>query len=96
MHADDDDQNELLDLAVISEARRLAAQAVMLLEHPKIRSIESNSGLYRTAEDCSRLLLHIVEMTEHCSDAEEFDVLLYLIRGQTDGLGRALSLLRIP
>lgn len=93
---DDDDQGGLLDLAMISEARRLAAQAVMLLEHPKIRNLESKSGSYRTADDCARLLLQFVERSERCSDAEEFDVLLNLIRGMAEGLGGALSLLRIP
>jgi hypothetical protein len=93
---DHDDPDELPDSAVISEARRLAAIAVMLIEHPKIAFDEGNSGLYGTAKDCAELILHLVQRTERCSDAAEFDALLYLIRCHAEGLGWTLSLLQIP
>lgn len=80
----------------ISEARRLAASVAMMLDHPRMKAVEGESGLYRTAREQAEGLLYLVQKTETCSDAEEFDVLLYLIRCDADGLAWTLSLLRIP
>jgi hypothetical protein len=92
----DDGPDDLIDLASISEARRLAAIAVMLLENPNLAAGEGQSGLYVTALSHAKVILYLVRETEACSDAEEFDVLLYLIHCNVDGLARTLSLLRIP
>jgi hypothetical protein len=86
---------EMPELAHISEARRLAAQALMLLEHPKMKADEG-SGLYVAAFAQARLILYLVQESERCMDAEKFDVLQYLICCQADGLAGALSLLRTP
>jgi hypothetical protein len=90
-----DPSDDVPESTEISDARLLATQAVMLLEHPKMK-VEEGSGLYGTALSQARLILHAVLETERCTDAEEFDVLLYLICCQADGLAETLTLLRIP
>ena len=92
----DDDPDDPPDLALISDAQRLAAMAEMLLENPKLVASQGSSEFYETAHDNSKLILRLVGQLENCSSAEEFDVLLYLICRHADGLARALSLLRIP
>ena len=87
--------DDVPELAWISEARRLAAQAVMLLEHPKMKADEG-SGLYVAALGQARLILDLVQLSERCQDAEEFDALHYLICCNADGLAETLSLLRTP
>jgi hypothetical protein len=84
------------DAVVISEARQFAEGAVMLLEHPKMMTAHRHSGLYGTAFVQARAILHFVQTSETCNDAEEFDVLLYLIHCHVDDLVGTLSLLRIP
>jgi hypothetical protein len=94
--SEDDDPFDMPELALISDARQLAALAEMLLEHPKFKAGEGNSGLYVTAQKNSKMIKHLVRDVGECSSAEEFDVLLYLICRSAEGLARALSLLRIP
>ncbi|MDB5331318.1 MAG: hypothetical protein JWP03_2469 [Phycisphaerales bacterium] len=96
MEIHDNESDDVPELALISEARRLANLVVMLLEHPKMRAYEDKSGLYATAFRQAVLLLYFVQESEVCSNAEEFDVLLYLICCYADGLALTLSLLRIP
>jgi hypothetical protein len=95
MNDHDHSSDDVPDSARISEARRLAAQAVMLLEHPRMKA-DQGSGLYVAAFAQARLILYLVQESERCKDAEEFDVLQYLICCQADGLAEALSLLRTP
>jgi len=93
---DHDAPDDSADAAVISEARQLAAGAVMLLEHPEMMTAYRHSGLYGTAFVQARAILHFVQESQTCNDAEEFDVLLYLIHCQVEDLVRTLSLLHIP
>jgi hypothetical protein len=92
----DDDGPDGPDLAFITEARQLAAIAVMLLEHPKMKVNKGKSGLYVTAMNHATLILQLVLHSEKCSDAAEFDALLYLICRHADRLALALSQLQIP
>ncbi|HEY8750764.1 MAG TPA: hypothetical protein VIM11_22460 [Tepidisphaeraceae bacterium] len=92
----DDGPDDWPDSALISEARRQAAATLLLLEHPKFQDGEGKSGLYETAHGCAQLILQLVQESQHCSGAEEFDVLLHLVCTQAEGLAQALSLLRIP
>ncbi len=92
----DDVPDDMPESTVISEARRLAASAAIMLDDRRMKDVNGNSGLYVTAVQHSKLILHLVQESEKCADAEEFDVLLYLIRCNADGLAWAISLLRIP
>lgn len=92
----DDDPDEVPEFALISEARRHAAIAQMLLEHPKVKASNGESGSYVTALAHCELILHLVRTSEHCTDAEEFDGLLYSICCNAEGLARTLSQIRIP
>jgi hypothetical protein len=92
----DDGPDDMPESAWISEARRLAASAVMLLEHPRMRAGEGDSGLYETAIAQAKLILHLVDESERCATADEFDVVYYLICCQADSLALTYSLLRIP
>lgn len=95
MENHDDVSDDVPDSTDISEAHRLAAQAVMLLEHSKMK-VNAGSGLYVAASAQARLILYLVQESERCKDAEEFDALRYLICCSADGLSEALSLLQIP
>ncbi len=83
------------EMANISEARERAASALMLLEHPNFEAIKG-TGLYVTAMEQAKFILHLVQETEVCSSAAEFDVFLNLICMYADGLAETLSLLQIP
>ena len=88
--------DDVPDSTWISEARQLAATARLLLEHPKIQADEGHSGLYETARRHAQLILHLVQESESCPSAEEFDVLLYLICNLAESLAFTLSQLPIP
>lgn len=96
MEDHDTGPDDMTELALISEARQYAASVVMLLEHPKMNAGIGNSGLYVTAYAQAKLILHVVQESETCSDAEEFDVLLYLVCCEAASLAVTLSQLRIP
>lgn len=91
-----DDPDVVPEPALISEAKRYAAQWHLLLEHPKVKARNGDTGFYVTALTLCETILRLTQESEHCSSAEEFDVLLYLICCQTESLERTISLLRIP
>jgi len=92
---DDDPDDGLFEAAEISDARERATLAAMLLQHPKMKAVP-DMGLYATAMEQAKLVLKLVDQTETCSSAQEFDVLLNLVCCQADCLAETLSLLRIP
>ncbi len=92
---DGSDDEDVPEFAFISEARRLAASAVMLLEHSRMDEIKG-TGLYVTAYDQAKLIMHCVQVSEDGCNAEEFDVLRHLICRGAENLAETLSLLRIP
>ena len=92
----DDDPDDVPELALISDAREFAASAEMILENPRMKAGQGNSGIYVTALTHTQLILHLVREVDECTGAQEFDALLYLICCNADGLARTLSLLRIP
>jgi hypothetical protein len=94
-HDDGPDDEFVPELAYISNARRIAASVVMLLEHPKMAA-NKGTGLYVTVFEQAQFILKCIQMTEACKDPAEFDVLLNLICRSADNLVEALSLLSIP
>lgn len=92
----DPELDDVTEAAFISEARQFAARAVLMLEHPKLNGGDGQAEHYGKAYDTAKLVLHLVQQSEVCSDAEEFDDLLYLICCHADCLARSISRLRIP
>jgi hypothetical protein len=92
----DDDPSDIPELAEISTAQEFARWAKLLLESPRMKASQGDSGHYETVLGHSNLILHLVEIIDGCRSAEEFDVLLNLICCNAEGLARAFSLLRIP
>jgi hypothetical protein len=95
MNGDGSEDMDTPESSHISDARQLATFVIMLLEHPKMMG-NKGTGLYETVLDQANVILKLSELTESCKSAEEFDVLLNLIRRSADNLAEALSLLRIP
>ncbi len=94
MEDHDDADESALETAYISQARRFAASAVLMLEHPRIAAIGS-AGLYETALKQAKMLLDLIQKCEACSGDEEFDVLLKLVCWHADALAETFSLLKI-
>jgi hypothetical protein len=82
--------------ALISDSKRYAAAVAIILEDPRVKEGNGNSGFYVTAKAQCEVILHLVQESERCADAEEFDCLLHLIHCQVDRLALAVSRLRIP